>query len=453
MKAGFGRYDITPKVGCELFGFGPYCNRKSAAVRDILEARTAVFEDNGSKIAFITCDLALVTEETAAETRKLIRERHPEFADHEILIHASHTHSGPCCCDFDFGWGSPEIAWLMVLPYRLREAFTAALQNIEEVTISQAQVPCRHIGLNRVYDVDGPPLEEVLKDDWEPAKPELTDTVCRVIRIDSVKTGKMTGFMAYFGCHPVIGGASSHYIHGDFSGVAMHNLMREFPGSVGLFLQGALGDVNTGCVYKPEQEALLALDVFAARFANAVRNGLQQAEKLEDTRIQTVSRRFPFKTGMIFTPEKIAQIREEESAVLLKPDVDESKNPPRLAAVYLRGLKMIEKLMNQKNLQLIYELHLVRIGDLEFIGTPFEVMQAIKNDIHAASSAKYPMLMSLCNGSGGYAPDNHSIKAADEPGYAAYAAIRAPLIFGKLPFADIHNELVSYVKELEKDLH
>ena len=453
MKAGFGRYDITPKVGCELFGYGPYRNRKSIAVRDILEARTAVFEDNGSKIAFITCDLAMVTEETVAETRKLIRERHPEFADHEILISASHTHSGPCCCDFDFGWGSPEIAWLMVLPYRLREAFTAALENMEDAVISQALVPCRHIGLNRVYDIDGPPLEEVLKDDWEPAKPELTDTECRVIKINSVRTGKMTGFMAYFGCHPVIGGASSRYIHGDFTGVAMHNLMREFPGSVGLFLQGALGDVNTGCVYKPEQEALLALDVFAARFANAVRNGLQQAEKLEDTRIQTVSRRFPFKTGMIFTPEKIAQIREEESAVLLKPDVDESKNPPRLAAVYLRGLKMIEKLMKQKVFESIYELHLVRIGDLEFIGTPFEVMQAIKNDIHAASSAKYPMLMSLCNGSGGYAPDNHSIKAADEPGYAAYAAIRAPLIFGKLPFADIHNELVSYVKELEKDFH
>ena len=68
----------------------------------------------------------------------------------------------------------------------------------------------------------------------------------------------------------------------------MHNLMREFPGSIGLFLQGAQGDVNSGCVYKPEQEALLALDVFAARFANAVRNGLQQAEKLDDTRIQIV---------------------------------------------------------------------------------------------------------------------------------------------------------------------
>ena len=46
---------------------------------------------------------------------------------------------------------------------------------------------------------------------------------------------------------------------------------REFPGSVWGFLQGAEGDVNSGCVHKPEPESLLALDVFAGRFFNAVR--------------------------------------------------------------------------------------------------------------------------------------------------------------------------------------
>ena len=44
-------------------------------------------------------------------------------------------------------------------------------------------------------------------------------------------------------------------------------------------------------------------------------------------------------------------------------------------------------------------------------------------------------------------------KAAEcQTGYASYAAYRTPLIVGRLPYADIHNEIVNYVKELEKEL-
>ena len=44
MKAGFGVVDITPRVGVELYGFGPYLNRHSIAVRDRIEARAAAFD-------------------------------------------------------------------------------------------------------------------------------------------------------------------------------------------------------------------------------------------------------------------------------------------------------------------------------------------------------------------------------------------------------------------------
>lgn len=451
MKAGFGRYDITPKVGCELYGFGVFRNRCSVAVHDILEARVGIFEQDGKKIAFISCDICTLTANIVTTCRRLIRERHPEFQDHEIMIHASHTHSGPSPQEHDYGWGAPDPAWVMLLPYRLREAFTRAWENMQDVTLSQALVPCRQIGLNRVHDKDCPPLSEVYDPNWEPAMPELTDTVCRVIRIDSVPEGKMIGFMAYFGCHPVVGYATNHYIHGDFPAVAIHKLMQEFPGSTGLFVQGAQGDVNSaGAGDHSQTDSLAALDVIANRFAAAIRNGLQQAEKLEDTSISVISRQVPFKTKMIFTPEVIEQIRREESAKLQDPEVDERRREIRLAVVYLRGLTKVEERMKDPK-DIMAELHIVRIGDLEFIGTPFEVMQAIKNDVHAVSTARYPMLMSLANGGMGYAPDNDAL-ANSQKGYALYAARYTPLIVGRLPYADIHNEIVHYVKELEKEL-
>ena len=57
MKAGFGRCDITPRVGVELYGFGPFLNRKSIGVRDILEARSAALECGGHTVIIVSLDL------------------------------------------------------------------------------------------------------------------------------------------------------------------------------------------------------------------------------------------------------------------------------------------------------------------------------------------------------------------------------------------------------------
>ena len=455
MKAGFGFYSITPRVGVELCGFGPYHNRKSVGIHDLLEARVGAFEAGGRKTVIVTCDLCGLGDSGVAEIRSVICKKHPELQPGDIMVCCSHTHSGPATSDreCDQCWGRFDPTWYSILPYRVAEAAYQALENMTAVKVSQALVPCRHIGLNRVYDKDNPPLEDVLKEDWEPAKPEYTDTECRVIRFDTVDGNKLIGFMTYFGCHPVCCCDDNHYITGDYPGVAMHNLMREFPGSVGMFLQGAMGDVNSGCVYKKEQESLLALDVFAARFANAVRKGLNQAKEVPVGFIQNLSRKFKFTTKQVFTREWIEKIRSEQSAILLRADADEAAWKTRTAACYLRCLDKVEDLLRKTDGHDIEaEMHLIRMGGLEFIGAPFEIMQAIKNEVHAKSSAEYPMLISLADGSHGYAPDNQSLTTTKLRGdYAAYATITVALMGCRLPYADIHNELVKYSLELEKE--
>ena len=432
-----------------MFGFGPYRNRKSIGIRDILEARTAVLECGGKTAVLVTLDLGgIYIPEVIRKIRSKIRERHPELQDHDIMISTSHTHSGPAASPTNNGWGVTDPPWLALLPGKIAASADQAFANLEEVKVSQAEVPCRHIGLNRVYDRDAPPLEEVLREDWEPAKPELTDTVCRVIRFDSA-AGKLLGFMAYFGCHPVVCCASNRYLHGDWPGVAMHTLMREFPGSVGMFLQGAEGDVNSGCVHKGEQESLLALDVFAARFSNAVRNGLNRAQELKIDSLQTVSKVFPFSANQLFTREKLLEIRAQQEAILDAPDAREDDYTCQMAAVYLQGIDRCLENLEREGFFIPAELHIVRLGPLQFMGAPFEIMQAIKNDIVAASSAPYPMVMGLTNGVYGYAPDNDSLHKVSKSNYAAFMT---PLIFGHLPYADIHNELVRGMIELEKEI-
>ena len=59
-QAGFSRVDITPRVGVELYGFGPYRHRYSIGVRDILEARAAAFSLNGKTVVIVTNDLCTI---------------------------------------------------------------------------------------------------------------------------------------------------------------------------------------------------------------------------------------------------------------------------------------------------------------------------------------------------------------------------------------------------------
>jgi len=446
LKAGFTKQDITPRVGVELYGFGPYLNRRSIGVRDPLEARAAAFESDSRRALVIGCDLCSLRTDTVGIVRKIIMARHPELAASDIMLVCSHTHSGPSTVSENRGWGAPDPVYNEILPYKIAQAGLDALQCMEPVAVSTALVPCEGIGLNRVYDQDAPPLDEVLKDDWRPAKPELTDTQCRVIRFDD-DSGTLKGFMAYFGCHPVVCCRHTRYIHGDYPAIAIHNLMRQFPGSIGLFLQGADGDVNTCVVHKPEQESLLALDIVAGRFERAIRQGFREAEPIPADSLATISKTFEFTTRQAFTREHLEKLKKTQEAILHKTDADETTLGVRQACVYLLGIQtMVDFLDSGATPVIPAEIHGIKLGPLEFLGAPFEIMQAIKNDIVAAAKAPVTMVLSHCNGALGYAADQASLATN------SYASYTVALIGGRLPYADIHRELVRAMRKLDVSL-
>ena len=447
MKVGFGIKDITPRVGVQLYGFGPFLNRVSVGIRERLEARASYFEgDDGGRFLLITCDLCTLQPHTCDTVREIICEKVPSLKPQEIMVECAHTHSGPSTVDGDFGWGNPDAPYMESLPWKIAQAGIDACANPVEGTLSSAVVECRHIGLNRVYDKDAPPLEDVLKPDWEPAHPELTDTVCRVIRFDA--DSELRGFWVYFGCHPVVCCQLTHYIHGDYPAVAIHKLMAENPGVTGLFLQGAQGDVNSGCVHKPEKESLEALDVFAERFASAIRRGLAAAKPFSDNTVKVVSRKFEFSTRPSFDRAKLLELKAQYESCLHDANVDEEAWETRMNMVYLIGVrKMIENMDAGKKPEITAELQAARIGELEMLGAPFEIMQAIKNDVMAAAKSPQPMVMSLCNGSFGYAPDNTQLQKNSYESYMVAFMLR------RQPFANIHNELVQDMLQLDNELN
>ena len=447
MKLGFAKNDITPRVGVELCGFGPFISRHSIGIRDRLWARAMVVETDGKRLLLISCDLIGIAPEISARVRALINAACGVPAE-AIMIACSHTHSGPCTGTY-IGWGEADPPYIETLPQRIAKAGIAAVASLQEATLSHAEVPCEGIGMNREYDGDALPLAQVLRDDWRPPRPELTDTTCHVLKATAAD-GRLIGFVSYFGCHPVVCCQLTRYIHGDYAGVATNNLEREAPGSVGLFLQGANGDVNSCCVHKPEPDSLLALDIIAARYANAVRNGLQAARPLADTRLGWVQNQVVF-SRKPWGLDKLRELLAEKEAFVQAMDATDDavvdKRGVRMETVYLLALRrMIALAEAGKPLSPAIEIHGLRIGPVGLFGSPFETFQAIKNEVTAGAKAPVPLVISVANDSIGYAPDR---QAAARGGYAADMV---PLICGSLPFASAHDELVRALLTVDAEL-
>lgn len=442
LPVGFGKVDITPRVGVELSGYGAYRNRHSTGVRDRLYARAAAFGADDEAVVLVSCDLIGLRDECIAEVRERLAAARGLPA-HRIMVHCTHTHSGPATAAY-CGWGEPDPPYLHLLPRRIEAACRAALDARAPAAFGYACVPCEGIGINRVRDRFSCPLEEIADPAWRPALPEWTDTACHVITLS--RAGRTFGWLASFGCHPVVGGSGSHQIHGDFCGVAMNSLEAEHGGATGLFLQGAQGDVNSAIVASVEAESLTALDILGARFAAAVRQGLAQATPCDAAPVRMASRWASF-SRIPLSREMLLERLGAEEAVLGAPDADDGDNAFRLALVKATAYRrLLERLERGADLAPAVELQGLRLGPLVFLGSPFEVMQGIKNEVVEKARSPIPVVLGLTAGSYGYAPDREAASAG------GYEADLVPLICGVLPFTRIHDELVRELLALEAAL-
>jgi len=171
MKIGFGRQDITPRVGVELCGFGPFISRHSIGIRDRLFARAMAVEAGERRIVVVSCDLPGTRPRITARVREIVGAETGLDAG-AVLVHSTHTHSGPNTMDL-IGWGEADPPYLELLPKRIAQACIDAVKALRPATLSHAEVPCVGIGQNREYDRDGLPIEEVMRPGWRPNKPEL----------------------------------------------------------------------------------------------------------------------------------------------------------------------------------------------------------------------------------------------------------------------------------------
>jgi hypothetical protein len=226
--------------------------------------------------------------------------------------------------------------------------------------------------------------------------------------------------------------------------VATNLLERESPGSTGLFLQGAQGDVNSCVVHKPEKEALPALDVIAARYANRVRRGLREAQPLGVDSVWGKVRDVCFPRAATGADELRRRLAEQE-ALFAQAGASDEDGAVRMAAVYATALRnVLQRREAGLPLEEPTELQALHVGPITLLGTPFEMFQRVKRDILAEARSQVPLVLGLTNDCQGYAPDRETAARG------GYAAEMVPLMKGSLPYDNLHDCLVREVPALER---
>jgi hypothetical protein len=154
-------------------------------------------------------------------------------------------------------------------------------------------------------------------------------------------------------------------------------------------------------------------------------------------------------TSRLLDPERLRAMIAEQEAIVHAPGASDGDRAVRMAVVLLCTLRdLAARLERGEDLRTqTGEIQGIRLGPVALLGAPFEIMQAIKNDVAAAAQSPIPLVMGLTNGSMGYAPD----RAVAARG--GYAADTGPIINGRMPFLRIHDELAAALLAVDRQLN
>jgi len=436
MKVGFAKVDITPRLGVEMAGFGPFVHRIARDLRDRLWARAMAASDGDRRWVLISAELVGVDAPIVRKVRELLAEW-TSLAPAEVMCHATHTHSGPAVLSETIGWGEPDLPYLLRLPSLLAAAGREALGNLQDVPLSTATFPVNGVAYNREQD-ERPAYDDAMRDNWRPALPEHTDTAGRVIC--AAAAGRLTGFLAHYSCHPVVCCEQTHSLHGDYCGVAMHALEDEHPGAVGMFLQGAHADINTCVCHMPQAESMRALDVIAERFARGVRTGIGQAQPLAGDSVAAVSEELTIRRAGVSADDLRQRVRDNVQALLSDAAGDAGRDA-RMAAIGLTAARRsLARLEANGSLDEVSEAQALRLGEVLIFGLPLELFRGVGRHVQRAVGREPMLVLSNANGALGYAVTR---RCYQEKGPRHYARDIVPRIHGSAAFReDLEDDLV-----------
>ena len=285
LLAGFGRADITPETPCFLVGY-PHVERMSTGVNDPLYASALCLENGGMPLLLISLDLLFITADSTRECRRRIGEVTGVPAQN-ILIGATHTHSGPHTAEV-LAWKDDPVVPPVDLEYLnfavtgTVEAAADACRNREAAEALWTTADVRHLAGGNRIDANGP-----------------EDPEAGLLMVRRLADNSPIAVLSIYGMHPTVLHEDSTLISSDFIAFARREIEAALPGAGVVYLNGVCGDQSPRRSVKAQTfaEAERLGSALGVRMAEALKNadGFSSDLSLAATRatIQLEGRIFP----------------------------------------------------------------------------------------------------------------------------------------------------------------
>lgn len=427
LMLGVARADVTPEVGCNLMGYYP--DLISEAVNDNLTVTSFVFSCGKTKAAMISVTVCVLDEGACNDLREEISKT-CGIPYENILISAIHTHSGPITVDMP-GWGEYNK------DYCENTLFPCLIEATKEASENQVAVKMgvgsgnSYVGVNRRQFNEENQI--VLGQcEWGPFNPEMTVIAFR----DENNTPVAN--MIHYGCHAT-GAGSNVEISRDWPGVMIDRLETE-SGAITAFFNGPEGDVGprlsngrtTG--WKWIQHAM-EIGALAAYDAVNIYRGIKT---YHDADLSCSARNLEMKLAERLPEDYVKQKLEE-----LK-DIERRNHFGQEVDYYERVAKSYEEGYVEKDSMEVPQVA-IKIGDVAFVGFPYELFSEIGMRINKMSSIGSVLSLACTNGSKGYFPTESQIPLG---GYEV-KMFKTKNIQPFAPFADF-NLITETLKNLEQ---
>ncbi len=380
--------DITPPVGTLLFGYRP--DLKSESVNDNLTATVFAFTQGENKYLMVTVCVCLLDTTVTDELREIIS-RDFGVNKENILISATHTHSGPSTCNMP-GWGGVNMEYyLTILKPNLLKAVGEAFACSKAVKMGVGVGESR-LGINRrqLHKDNSVGLGQSV---WGPYNPQMT-----VISFKDYD-GNAVANIVHYGCHGTCAGLNKE-ISRDWSGV-MTDALENHSGVVTAFFNGPEGDVGPR-LSNGETTAELSYiyEIGNIGAADAIRI-FDSIKDYNDVSVSSVasSVRLPYSKRIPYETAKSACENVRDDLI----------NYDKQMAVYYKKVKeSYENNFVEEDYTEIEQI-IIKLGDVAFVGFPYELFSVIGMRINEYIKDFNVLSLSNTNGSKGYFPTEDQI--------------------------------------------
>jgi hypothetical protein len=229
LLAGSATRDITPTKPTFLVGY-PHVPRMSTGVHDPLLASALYLADGKTALLLIGLDILFISQRSTTLCREAIS-RATGIPAGNVLISASHTHSGPVTND-QLAWsGDPLVppadpAYMEQFHRGIIEAGVAAHAAAEPARFAVTSAVADGVGCNRL-DPKGP-----------------FDSEVGLLAIKSERDGRLFALDLVYGMHPTVLHEDSHLVSSDFPHFTRQQIVAAFPSVTTVYHNAPSGNLS-----------------------------------------------------------------------------------------------------------------------------------------------------------------------------------------------------------------